>query len=224
MITSTETSVALFEELFFLISLIDQSHPVRICIDGVTASGKTTFASNLARKISSKNLDVIHTSLDGFHNPREVRHAKGKQSPEGYYYDAYNYQKVIDDLLKPLGPGGDRKYRTKFFDLEKNREDPGPWQFMPEGGFLIVDGSFSLRKELQPYWDFKIYLKVEMELAQARAGDRDELLFGSKSLAIETTKNRYHGAHKIHNELVIPWHVANVVINNNDPGHPTLEK
>lgn len=214
----------LFEDICSLIISAKPNHPTRICVDGVTASGKTTFATNLAKNLSSKGFNAVHTSLDGFHNPREVRHAKGKQSPEGYYFDAYNYQKIIQDLLNPLGPNGDLKYRTKFFDLENNVENPDPWQSMQKDGYLIVDGSFSLRKELQPFWDFKIYLKVDMELAQIRAGDRDEKLFGSKSLAIETTKSRYHGAHKIHNELVVPWEVADVVVNNNDPTRPILEK
>jgi uridine kinase len=41
---------------------------------------------------------------------------RGKDSPAGYYYDSFDYEAVILYLLKPLGPAGDRIYRTSVFD------------------------------------------------------------------------------------------------------------
>lgn len=50
--------------------------------------------------------------MDGFHHPREIRYRRGSLSPEGYYRDAFDYDAVHAQLLEPLGPGGDRRYRT----------------------------------------------------------------------------------------------------------------
>jgi uridine kinase len=59
------------------------AHPVRVAIDGVDAVGKTTLADELATLIQAAGHPVIRASLDGFHNPRAVRHQRGSDSPEG---------------------------------------------------------------------------------------------------------------------------------------------
>ena len=59
-----------------------------------------------------------------------------------------------------------------------------------------------------------------MARAQERAGKRDKELFKSTELAIETTRDRYHAAHSIHNRLEEPWRKANVVVDNNIPQKP----
>ena len=91
-----------------------------------------------------------------------------------------------------------------------------------KGSFVIVDGSFSLRKELYEYWDYSIYLKVDFENAVRRAGVRDAAYFGSKAKAIETTQNRYHAAHILHNRLELPWEKASTSVNNNNPLFPDI--
>ena len=50
-----------------------RTHPVRVAVDGRTASGKTTFADDLANVLRSVGRDVIRTSVDGFHRPKEAR-------------------------------------------------------------------------------------------------------------------------------------------------------
>lgn len=60
-------------------------HPIRIAIDGRTASGKTTLADELAALLQGQGRSVIRTSIDGFHRPRAERYARGRHSAEGYY-------------------------------------------------------------------------------------------------------------------------------------------
>jgi hypothetical protein len=63
-------------------------HPIRVAIDGVTASGKTTVARELATAVSELGRPVIQVSMDGFHHPRARRHRQGRESALGYYEDA----------------------------------------------------------------------------------------------------------------------------------------
>ena len=119
MTTSQSLRLALLSRLAEMISNLGFSRPVRIAIDGRTASGKTTFANELAAEIARRGRAVIRTSIDGFHMPKATRYARGRYSAEGYYFDARDLVAIRALLLDPLGPRGDRQYRTASFDLEK---------------------------------------------------------------------------------------------------------
>lgn len=95
--------------------------PLRVAIDGVDASSKTTLANELAPLLIAWGHPVIHASVDGFHRPRAERYRRGPDSPEGYYHDSFDYAALRDYLLLPLGPGGSRRIRRAVFDLAADR-------------------------------------------------------------------------------------------------------
>src|SRR5262245_47953937 len=76
---------------------------VRVAVDGVDGVGKTTFADKLGRVVELIGRTVIRSSVDGFHNPRELRYRRGRTSPEGFYFDSYDYPALRRYLLDPLG-------------------------------------------------------------------------------------------------------------------------
>jgi len=77
---------------------------VRFAIDGVDGAGKTSFANELADVLGDFDRPVVRASVDGFHNPRAVRYARGRQSPIGFFEDSYNYTLLKQYLLDPLSP------------------------------------------------------------------------------------------------------------------------
>ncbi len=166
-------------------------HPIRVAIDGRTASGKTTFADELTAVVARAGRPVIRTSIDG------LRYARGRHSPEGYYYDARDLQAVRRLLLDPLGPGGDRLYRTASFDLEKDLPFDAPATAAPSNAILIVDGTFLQREELAGGWDAAIYLKVSEAVSEKRGIARDAMLLGGGEAAIELYTKRYSPAERI---------------------------
>src|ERR1700731_1940344 len=98
---------AVLEQLATRLAGVSLRWPIRVAIDGRTASGKTTLADEVASLIRNKGRPVIRTSIDGFHRPKAARYARGRYSPEGYYYDARDLAAVMTLLLEPLGPEGD---------------------------------------------------------------------------------------------------------------------
>lgn len=205
----------------FILSL-QLNHPIRVGVDGITASGKSTFVSELSNCLRLSHRPVITTTLDGFHNSRVQRYQRGRESAEGYYYDAYNYHEVIKHLLTPLGPKGSLSFKTKIFDLKIDKPIEIGSTVAAINSILVVDGSFALRKELQEYWDIGIYLKVDYRVAEERASLRDAVDFGSISEAKRITQVRYHGAHKIHAEIAKPTEFATFVICNNNPANASI--
>ena len=175
------------KQLVSQIFQIKKPHPTRVAIDGPDAAGKTTIADELAKLLQPKGRHIIRASIDGFHNPATVRYNRGRTSPEGYYYDSFNYDELINGLLLPLGPDGSLQYRTATFDYRTD----SPLQTLPQlaapGSILLFDGVFLLRPELAQHWDFTIFLDAAFDVTLTRAEQRDALLSGG----VDEVRRRY---------------------------------
>ena len=126
---------------------IERTHPVRICIDGVTASGKTTLADELAAELTtSSGRQIIRGSVDDFHNPPEVRYRRGRMSPEGYYLDAFDHASLRNLLLDPLGPHRSLHYCVGAFGQPDGTAADFEERRAPDDAILIVDGVFLYRR------------------------------------------------------------------------------
>ena len=68
---------------------LPQDRPVLVGVDGVDGSGKTTFAAALRERVVGRPSTIIH--LDDFLNPPHLRHARGRDSAEGFWLDTYDY-------------------------------------------------------------------------------------------------------------------------------------
>jgi uridine kinase len=181
------------------------SHPLRVAIDGRTASGKTTLADEIALLLHIKGRTVIRTSVDGFHRPRAERYRQGRFSAEGYLDDARDWTAVRQWLLGPLGPGGNLPYRTSSFDLDLDEPVTQDAIRADPDAILIVDGTFLQRPELAEAWDFVIFVEVSKEVAIQRGVRRDAAHLGGEA-----------------NARVSPEEGAHLVVENDDPSSPNL--
>ena len=127
------------DQLAAAIASLDLEHPTRVAVDGRTASGKTTLAAELGGALRRVGRPVISTSIDGFHRPKAKRYRQGRHSPWGYYEDARDLAAVRRLLLDPLGPEGDRRYRTASFDLERDVPVDVPAELAAPNAILIVE-------------------------------------------------------------------------------------
>lgn len=194
-------------------------HPLRVAVDGITASGKTTLARELTAAVMARGRSAAHLSMDGFHNPRVVRHRLGRDSADGYYADAYDFAAFQRLVLDPLGPGGDRKYRQRIIDLASDAPIDESPVFAAEDLVLVVDGSF-LQRELG--WDEVIFVDTSFEIARERGTRRDAELLGGIEQAGHSFDNRYHAASRRYLAEVRPADRATVVLGNDDVANPVL--
>jgi uridine kinase len=205
------------------IAALQRSHPVRVAIDGVDASGKTTLANELAPLIEALDRPVIRASIDGFHNPAAIRRRRGPTSPEGYFYDSFNHDALVRVLLEPLGPGGTLAFRRAVFDFRSDQSVDALLEHAQPGSVLIFDGVFLLRPELREYFEFSIFLRADFAVTVARAEKRDLHLFGSPQDIRRRYHDRYVPGQRLYLTEVQPERWASVIINNNDPLRPILE-
>ena len=166
------------EQLAASIAGLRPGHAARVAIDGVDGAGKTMLADELVEPLRRAGRQVVRASVDGFHNPRAVRYARGPDSAEGYFLDSFDYAALKRELLEPLGPTGDGSFRTVVFDYRTDRAVQAPRQVAPRDAVLLFDGVFLSRAELRGSWD----MTVCMYLAQCRPLEQADIVFDNTVL------------------------------------------
>lgn len=195
----------------------------RVAIDGVDGAGKTHLADELAtelgrRSTSAGPVPVVRASADGFLHPAAVRHRRGRDSPQGYFRDSFDYPTMIAMLLEPLGPGGSGRYREAVYDVHSETVLDLPARQAPPGSVLVVDGIFTHRPELAGFWDYSVWLEVPFEVTFPRGASRG---YGDPDPEARSNA-RYREGQRLYLAECRPAGRATVVIDNTDLKHPVL--
>jgi uridine kinase len=191
---------------------------LRIAVDGVDGASKTVFADELADAVRPAGLLVIRASVDGFHHPKNIRYRLGRNSPEGFFRDSYDYAALKSVLLDPRSPGGSARYRTATFDVENDSAVVVEERLADPDAILILDGIFLHRSELRDYWDLSIFLHVPFEISIPRGAGRG---FGSADPQSEQNR-RYIDGQKLYFRECDPSAHATVVVDNTDLADPRI--
>jgi uridine kinase len=217
-----DTRAQLINELASIIASQRTDHPLRVAINGVDAAGKTTLADELVKPLAGLGVPVIRASIDDFQRPAGERHRRGRDSPEGYYFDSFNHEALIKELLQPLGGGGDRTYRTQLFDYRANTAVDSVKKTAPGDAVLLFDGVFLLRPELNEYWDFRIFLHVPFTETLARAKVRDQAAMGGPAGVEAKYTKKYIPGQQLYLDAVQPEQLADIIIDNTNYDAPDL--
>jgi uridine kinase len=190
----------------------------RVAVDGVDGAGKTHFADELGKELSDRGVPVIRASADGFLNPPRTRHRRGRDSPEGFYRDSFDYGRMCRLLLDPLSPRGNGEYIRAVYDVRREREVRLLPELAPDDAVLVFDGIFAHRDELIRYWDYSVWLEVPFEVAIPRGAGRG---YGDPDPS--SPKNRrYIDGQRLYIAEAHPKTRAKLVIDNTDLANPTL--
>jgi uridine kinase len=199
-----------------------ESHPLRIGISGITSSGKTTLANELTGQLQGMGVEVIRAMMDDFHNPKSIRYQKGRGSAKGYYADAYDHEALLNKLLKPLGPNGNRQYSVKSHDLSTDLYVDIPPETAQQNSVLIIDGTFLFKRDLREELDFKIFVHTDFDVALERGSLREQHALGGLENAKKVFQERYHPASRMYLKECEPAKYADVIVRNNDLDQPEL--
>ncbi|MEV4702753.1 uridine kinase [Actinoplanes sp. NPDC049316] len=191
---------------------------LRIAVDGVDGSGKTAFAERIAAAIRVLGRPVVRISLDDFHNVRSIRYRQGRDSPDGFWQDSYNYARFHHDVLDPFSPGGSRRYRPAAHDVETDAVLHVEPRVAEPGAILVVDGLFLHRKELVAQWDLSVFLDVPFEVTAKRMAVRD----GTSPDPNHPSMHRYVEGQRIYFRTCSPHQRASIVIDNQDFDAPRI--
>jgi uridine kinase len=187
--------------------------PAVVAVDGVDGAGKTTFAWQLAAAIEDAGRPAIVVHEDDFLAPRQVRYRLGRDSPEGYFRDSYDVPALIDHVIEPLQPGGDRKVRRRVFDHRTDTRLDAPVEEVPVDAVVIVEGMFLHRDELAEVWDWSVLLEVPFTESVRRLAQRD----GSHPDPEHPSMRRYVEGQRIYLKSCQPRTRTAIVLDNSSP-------
>ncbi|GIF08326.1 nucleoside/nucleotide kinase family protein [Actinoplanes siamensis] len=191
---------------------------LRVAVDGPDGSGKTTFADELGAAVRALGRPVVRVSLDDFHHVRAVRYRQGRESPQGFWEDSYDYQRFCADVLEPFAPGGSRCYRPAAHDLATDTVLRPPARTAPAGTVVVVDGLFLHRDEIGDVWDLSVFLRVPFAVTARRMARRD----GTHPDPAHPSMRRYVEAQRIYYAACSPQRRADLVIDNADFDAPRI--
>ena len=143
---------------------------------GSPAAGKTTPADELAVVLHVQGREVIRATIEGFLFPRAQRR-RGEYCMRAAT-DSHDHDAMRRDLLDPLRPEGDRRFRTAVYHRETDTALSLPAAIAPADAVLLFDGVFLLRPELIDRWDLSIVVSVPFERTLDRAQARGNALAG----------------------------------------------
>ena len=134
---------------------LEQTDRLVVALDGMSCSGKTTFARALAERFSGS---VVH--MDDFFLPRD-RFSEEMQALPGGNMDRDRFKA---EVLEPLAAGGDFAYRAFSCGSQALLPDPVP----VTGRLILVEGAYALLPDWGPYCDLALFLQVSQEEQQGR--------------------------------------------------------
>jgi uridine kinase len=190
----------------------------RVGVDGVDGAGKTSLADELAVELKRRRVSTVRVSVDGFHNPRATRYRKGRNSPDGFFRDSYDYERFLSLVLRPFSVGGSGIFTPAIFNVDEERRLAPVSVQAPPGSILVVDGIFLHRDDLAALWDYSIWLEVPFEVSIPRGAQRAP---GSLSPdPAHPANRRYVEGQRLYIQECSPCTRATVVVDNSDLDNP----
>ncbi|GAA3392243.1 hypothetical protein GCM10020369_53200 [Cryptosporangium minutisporangium] len=193
---------------------------LRVGIDGLTAAGKTSFGHELAQQISAGGRPVLRATLDDFKKPWRDRHLYDRESGQGYYRNAFDYESVTRLLLQPAAPDGSGECVLCSIDPLTQVQHRDVVAVAAADAVLIVDGVFAFRPQINDFWDFRVWLDVDERSSVHRGTRRDQGWAGAHAEAVH--RDRYLAAERLYLAEVDPLRLADVVIDNTVFDQPRL--
>lgn len=142
---------------------------VLIALAGAPASGKSTLAAELCRRLRDQRVPTEVVPMDGFHLDNSVLDARGQQSRKGApeTFDAQGFLYAISRLR------AGEEVATPVFDRARDLSIAGA-QVVPlncravicEGNYLLFDEA--PWRELNVLWDIRAQLEVPMPELRGR--------------------------------------------------------
>ncbi len=143
------------EALALIEGKLEEKGRLVLALDGMSASGKSTFARALADRFAGS---VVH--MDDFFLPAE-RFTPEKQALPGGNIDRERFQ---HEVLLPLQAGADFAYTPFSCREQALLKEPVAVQ----GPLIVVEGAYALLPEWGKYYDLALFLQVSQEEQQGR--------------------------------------------------------
>lgn len=130
-------------------------------IDGGGAAGKSTLAEKL--RILGERVDVVH--MDDFYRPSWEIPLVTPDMIGGNF----DWEKMYRQVLGPLTRDEPGRYQPYDWRIDNFLD----WVNVPVGGIVLIEGCYSIRAELAPLYDLRIWVDSPRDFRFQRGVARD---------------------------------------------------
>ncbi|SLN58141.1 nucleoside/nucleotide kinase family protein [Pseudooctadecabacter jejudonensis] len=149
--------------------LRDAPGRVIVAISGPPASGKSTLAEELARRLNAQKCQTVIVPQDGFHLDNQVLEARGDLARKGapHTFDGAGFVHLVRRLKERAD------VVVPVFDRARDLAVAGARVVPAEAEVVVVEGNYLLFDEapwfnLAPLWSLSVQLHVPLPELRAR--------------------------------------------------------
>jgi hypothetical protein len=169
-----------------------------VAVDGLPASGKTTFTRALAA--ADPELDVV--AVESFYQPDGLSPSRRAGSPADLLAAGLDWRRLRGQVLLPLG----RDQAARYEILGQQGGRAGSWQELPVGGIVLVEGLYACMSQLADLYDFRIWVECEPEVRERRlrpdrGGEAENQIDGTGPAAGRTGRGGVEGYLSTHDPV-----------------------
>ena len=198
--------------------------PFFVAIDGMTCSGKTTFARKLATSLTDKGYHTCSISIDDFCNPRDFRYRSDE--PEALQVYKYNFREefFLEKVLQPARDNGSLELNFIGLDPVTDCYSRQVSYSLFHHSIVIIEGLHIFKPIFRKYFDYRIMISVKPETQLKRARVRDVVDRHNPPEEIEDKYvNRYRPSFEYYLQNDEPMINIDLHIINDDLDCPILE-
>lgn len=186
-------------------------------IDGIAFAGKKVLGDKISRYMDLLGKENIIVDLEDYHRAVEESY-KGEDPVEAYYFNGYNSEKLIDEVLRPYRKQG--KIDRLVYCLDSTNESfvNERHYTLSEEGIMILLGTMMYREPLMRYFDTTVYVRVDYREAEHRASLVDVPIYGEDPL--ETYKEKNIPAQKMYVARHDPFDKRDFIVDNTNYHRP----
>ncbi|WP_405781671.1 uridine kinase [Streptomyces sp. NBC_00859] len=140
----------------------------KIAMDGAPAAPGGELAAAVADGLRIRGRAVHVVGTQDFLRPASLRYEFGKRDPDAYYSSWFDTGALWREVFGPLEAGGSGRVLPDLWDPVTDRATRSPYQQLPEGALVIVQGPF-----LFGHWfpfDLSVHLRLSPGALQRRTG------------------------------------------------------
>ena len=186
-------------------------------IDGIDYAGKKFFARSLGKYFDLLGKEYTIVNLQDFHRAVEETY-KGEDPVESYYFNGFNNEKLISEVLEPFVRDGRLDRVVYCLDSNNDAFINERHYNISEEGVMVLVGPMMYREPLLRFFDVTVHIRVDYREAEIRAGLLDTPIYGEDPL--EVFKNKNIPAQKMYVQRHDPFEHRDFVIDNSNFHRP----
>jgi uridine kinase len=182
-----------------------------VAISGIDASGKSILSSALKYLLEENNLNVALLRIDDWQMPRSISFLP-ENAAENFYYNSFRWNTFFDSLFIPLKNKRSIHLKANLVGFKNNAVYSKEYRFA-NIDIILVEGIFLLMKDIECFFNYKVWVDCSFETGLQRALDRNQEGLPKKQL-INDYQTYYYPAQRFHFEKDKPRCLADFIIVN----------